>query len=143
MINPINHGTSPDIVNTYKAEPYVVAADVYGVPPHIGRGGWTWYTGSAGWMYQLIIESILGLKREGNILRFEPCIPFEWKSFWINYRFGRTQYQIQFRNINGEFSSLTLDNIDQPENAVVLQDDGQQHQIIVSQSIGAPVLHDK
>ena len=75
LINPLNHGLNATDIASYKAEPYVMAADVYGVSPHTGRGGWTWYTGSAGWMYMLIVESFLGLKREGNVLYFEPCIP--------------------------------------------------------------------
>ena len=87
MINPLNHGSTDDKVSIYKAEPYVLAADVYGVAPHTGRGGWTWYTGSASWMYQLIIGSFLGLKLEGNRLKFEPCIPKEWKSFKVHYRY--------------------------------------------------------
>jgi cyclic beta-1,2-glucan synthetase len=95
MINPLNHGSSREIIETYKVEPYVLAADVYGVEPHIGRGGWTWYTGSAGWMYQLIIESFLGINREGNTLKINPCIPEDWRSFKVTYRFENTAYQIE------------------------------------------------
>ena len=75
LINPVNHALSGQDAATYKVEPYVVAADVYTSPPHAGRGGWTWYTGSAGWMYRLIIESLLGLRLEVDQLRFEPCLP--------------------------------------------------------------------
>jgi cyclic beta-1,2-glucan synthetase len=75
IINPINHARTPTDLATYKVEPYVIAADVYAVSPHVGRGGWTWYTGSAGWMYRLIVESLLGLRLEGETLRIEPCLP--------------------------------------------------------------------
>jgi cyclic beta-1,2-glucan synthetase len=75
MINPVNHTGSPEEITKYKVEPYVVAADVYAVSPHTGRGGWTWYTGSAGWLYTLILESLLGLRREGDKLHFAPCLP--------------------------------------------------------------------
>lgn len=75
MINPVNHGSSPQDIEIYKVEPYVIAADVYAISQHTGRGGWTWYTGSAGWMYQLIVESFLGLHRHDQILKFSPCLP--------------------------------------------------------------------
>jgi len=81
MINPISHSSAPDRIAKYKVEPYVVAADVYAVPPHTGHGGWTWYTGSAGWMYRLIMESLLGLRLEANCLHFKPCIPADWNEF--------------------------------------------------------------
>ena len=94
MINPVNHGGSPEAIAIYKVEPYVVAADVYAVSPHTGRGGWTWYTGSAGWMYRLIVESLLGLRLEGDTLRFVPCLPLEWKTFKVHYRYRETIYHI-------------------------------------------------
>ena len=97
MINPINHGSDAETINEYKIEPYVIAADVYGVPLHKGRGGWSWYTGSAGWMYQLIIDSFIGLKKEGNSLHFVPHVPAAWKSFSIAYRFMDTTYQITIK----------------------------------------------
>ncbi len=95
LINPINHARSPEEVARYKVEPYVIAADVYALSPHIGRGGWTWYTGSAGWMYRLIVESLLGLRLETDRLYFEPCLPAEWDSYKINYRFRDTMYFIK------------------------------------------------
>ena len=94
MINPVNHSRSPEGTTTYKVEPYVVAADVYALPPHTGRGGWTWYTGSAGWMYRLIVESLLGLRLEVDKLRFAPCLPPEWKVFKLHYRYRETVYHI-------------------------------------------------
>ena len=94
MINPVNHAEAPEKIATYKVEPYVVAADVYAVSPHIGRGGWTWYTGSAGWMYRLILESLLGLRLETDKLHFAPCLPLEWESFKMHYRYRETVYHI-------------------------------------------------
>ena len=94
MINPINHAGTPAAIATYKVEPYVVAADVYAVAPHGGRGGWTWYTGSAGWMYRLILESILGLRLEVDTLHFAPCLPADWAGFKLHYRYRETTYHI-------------------------------------------------
>jgi cellobiose phosphorylase len=94
MINPVNHSRTPEACELYKVEPYVVAADVYAVAPHTGRGGWTWYTGSAGWMYRLIVESLLGLEREHDRLRFVPCIPAHWPRFTLRYTYGDTVYAI-------------------------------------------------
>jgi cyclic beta-1,2-glucan synthetase len=93
MINPINHTKTPDDVARYKVEPYVVAADVYALSPHVGRGGWTWYTGSAGWMYRLIVESLLGLRLETDKLFIEPCLPSDWDTTRINYRYRETMYR--------------------------------------------------
>ncbi|RYD91054.1 MAG: hypothetical protein EOP54_23060, partial [Sphingobacteriales bacterium] len=87
LINPVNHGNSPETIGVYKTEPYVIAADVYGVKEHKSRGGWTWYTGSAGWMYQLILEWFIGMKRKGDQLGFNPCIPAAWPSVKIKYRY--------------------------------------------------------
>ncbi len=105
MINPVNHARSTEETATYKVEPYVVAADVYAVPPHTGRGGWTWYTGSAAWMYRLIVESLLGLRLEVDKLRFAPCLPADWKGFKMHYRYRETVYHIavlQTRQDKGE-----------------------------------------
>lgn len=87
MLSPVSHGNSPEPVETYKAEPYVIAADVYGVEPHVGRGGWTWYTGSPGWMWRVAVESILGLRTEGgSTIVLRPCIPGDWPGFSVRYR---------------------------------------------------------
>jgi len=94
MINPINHGRTVEGVATYRVEPYVIAADVYATPPHTGRGGWSWYTGSAGWMYRLIIESLLGVELDAGKLRLSPCLPADWKEFRLHYRYGETMYAI-------------------------------------------------
>jgi len=133
MINPVNHARSPEGMATYKVEPYVVAADVYALPPHIGRGGWTWYTGSAGWMYRLIVESLLGLRLEVDKLRFAPCLPADWKAFKVHYRYRETVYHIavlQTRPENGE-RSVTVDGVERPDQAIPLVDDRQEHSVEV------------
>lgn len=131
MINPINHGKSPEDVATYKVEPYVMAADVYGVHPHTGRGGWTWYTGSAGWMYQLIIHSFLGLNRKGDDIWFEPCVPAEWTSFKLRYQFKETLYNIEvFPSDTDERTAIT-DGVEQPKGIVKLIDDKAAHTVII------------
>ncbi len=110
MINPVNHGRTREETATYKVEPYVVAADVYAVSPHTGRGGWTWYTGSAGWMYRLILESLLGLRREGDRLRFTPCLPGDWEAFSVHYRYGETVYHINvLQRGGGSAAGVTVD----------------------------------
>ena len=131
MINPINHGKSPAGIAAYKVEPYVVAADVYAITPHTGRGGWTWYTGSAGWMYRLITESLLGFKREGASLRIEPCLPDDWTDFKIRYRYRETFYHISVRQTaTVEMTpSLTLDGIAQQEDIIPLVDDHIEHNV--------------
>ncbi len=133
LINPIHHGDTPAAISTYRVEPYVVAADVYGVPPHTGRGGWTWYTGSAGWMYRLITESLLGLHLEVDKLRFTPCLPREWTLLKIHYRYRETVYHITLR-ASGEgmsASRVVLDGIEQPDQSVPLIDDRRDHNIEV------------
>ena len=133
MINPLNHGSTAADIAKYKVEPYVMAADVYQVAPHNGRGGWTWYTGSAGWMYQLIIESFLGLKRHDNILHFAPCIPEEWPSLKIHYRYKETMYHISFvrSTSNNNVTNVLVDGIEQTNKNVLLINDGLQHEVEV------------
>jgi cellobiose phosphorylase len=128
MINPVNHGKTREKITTYKVEPYVVAADVYAVAPHRGRGGWTWYTGSAGWMYRLILESLLGLRLEVDKLRFAPCLPSDWESFKIHYRYRETFYHITIHQTdNGSTASVTFDGVEQPDGSIPLVDDRQEH----------------
>jgi cellobiose phosphorylase len=137
IINPVNHGRTIEEIATYKVEPYVVAADVYAVSPHVGRGGWTWYTGSAGWMYRLILESLLGIRLEVNKLRFAACLPGDWESFKVHYRYRETLYHISFRNIdmlqpdNGSVASVTVDGVEQPDKAIPLLDDHKEHSVEV------------
>jgi cellobiose phosphorylase len=133
MINPINHARSPEGITTYKVEPYVVAADVYARAPHTGRGGWTWYTGSAGWMYRLIVESLLGLRLEVDKLRVAPCLPADWKRFMLHYRYRETLYHITVLQVsagNGE-KSVTVDGVEQHDKAIPLVDDRQEHSVEV------------
>lgn len=101
LINPVNHGRTPAEVNRYRAEPYVVAADVYSVPPHTGRGGWTWYTGSAGWMYRVGIEGILGITLRGGNLRIDPCIPRTWPGYEAVFSPAGATYRITVENPHG------------------------------------------
>jgi cellobiose phosphorylase len=133
MINPVNHARSPEAIATYKVEPYVVASDVYAFSPHNGRGGWTWYTGSAGWMYRLIVESLLGLRLEVDKLRFAPCLPADWKSYKVRYRYRETVYNITVLRMpvgDGE-TSVTVDGVEQHDGAISLVDDRQEHSVEV------------
>jgi len=134
MINPVNHGKSPEAIGTYKVEPYVIAADVYALSPHIGRGGWTWYTGSAGWMYRLILESLLGLRLEVDKLRFAPCLPADWQQFKLHYRYRETVYHITVTQPRdaGSVKGVTLDGVQQEDTAIPLVDDRQEHTVEVS-----------
>ncbi|MBC7745648.1 MAG: cyclic beta 1-2 glucan synthetase [Flavobacterium sp.] len=130
MINPINRTSSEDKMARYKTEPYVIAADVYAEPKHNGQGGWTWYTGSAGWMYQLIIHSFIGLKREGNTLSFTPCLPEEWKTFEVHYRYLNTMYNIIItQKDETDTMMLVADGVKQEDNVITLTDDGAEHNI--------------
>lgn len=132
LINPLNHGSTPVGIATYKVEPYVVAADVYAVAPHTGRGGWTWYTGSAAWMYRLIVESLLGLRLEVDKLSFFPCLPDEWRFFKLHYRYRDTFYHVTVKNNGGrEATRVTLDGVDQLDKAIHLIDDRQEHSVDV------------
>ena len=133
MINPVNHGKTAEEIATYKVEPYVLAADVYSRTPHAGRGGWTWYTGSAGWLYRLITESFLGLHQEGNKLTITPCVPKEWKSFKVHYLYKNTMYHIEVMQINiGEEISVRVDGVQQPGQIITLIDDGEEHTVRVA-----------
>ncbi|NOT06222.1 MAG: hypothetical protein HOP27_16645 [Anaerolineales bacterium] len=134
MLNPITHADTPEKVVRYKVEPYVIAADIYGVAPHIGRGGWTWYTGSSAWMYRLGIEAILGITRVGNALNINPCIPHDWPGFKVDYRFGNTHYKINVENlnrVNRGIGQVMLDGNLLPGWLVPLVDDGKEHEVHV------------
>jgi cellobiose phosphorylase len=134
MINPINHSNTEDAISVYKAEPYVVAADVYSMAQNKGRAGWTWYTGSAGWMYQLILESLLGIRLAGNKLRLKPCVPAEWKSFKIVYRFRDTNYNITLlqKEMKNEDVFIEIDGVKQDGKEVNLIDDKSDHTVIIN-----------
>ena len=140
MINPANHATSREAIETYKVEPYVIAADVYAVAPHIGRGGWSWYTGSAGWMYRLIIESLLGLRLETDKLHVAPCLPAHWDGLKIHYRYRETVYHIAIVQTpageegksgkRGE-TRVTVDGVEQGSQPIALIDDHREHTVEV------------
>ena len=102
MLNPVNHGSTAEEIARYKVEPYVMSADIYGAAPHTGRGGWTWYTGAAGWMYRLTVETLLGLQLEVDQLRIAPCTPAHWESYKIHYRYRETLYHITIRHNAGQ-----------------------------------------
>jgi cyclic beta-1,2-glucan synthetase len=141
MLTPVWHTRDQAITDIYKTEPYVVAADVYGEPPHVGRGGWTWYTGSAGWMLRVAVESILGFSTEnGNTIVVNPSISASWPTCKLNYRRpdGRTNYQITIENPAGKERGVTAATLDgQPvevangQARVPIADDGQAHRVVV------------
>ncbi len=132
LLNPINHANTRAGIHRYKVEPYVACADVYSTPPHVGRGGWTWYTGSAGWMYRAGLEWILGFRLRGKTLLIDPCIPARWPNFEIVYRYGSTRYEIAVENPRGVsrgVSSVELDGkaLAQRPAQIALADDGVTH----------------
>jgi cellobiose phosphorylase len=132
LLNPIQHSASPAQTATYKVEPYVVAADVYAVAPHTGRGGWTWYTGSAGWMYRLLIETLLGLNPEGNQLHLRPRLPGSWSSCKIHYRYRETLYHITVSSSPEGSAGPSRTFVDGKElagDAIRLQDDHREHAV--------------
>ncbi|HEY2862731.1 MAG TPA: glycosyl hydrolase family 65 protein, partial [Casimicrobiaceae bacterium] len=133
MIDPVKHAESADAIATYKTEPYVLASDVYALTPHIGRGGWTWYTGSAGWMYRFIVESLLGLRLEGNRLHFAPCLPADWTAFKLHYRYRATVYHISVVPTGGADGDTraAVDGAQRHEDAISLVDDHQEHIVAV------------
>lgn len=134
LLNPISHSDALAKAAQYRVEPYVIAADVYSRPPYVGRGGWSWYTGSAGWMYRLGIEGILGLHRQGQRLLLDPCIPSTWSGFQIAYRNGRTTYLLQVENpehVNRGLQETTLDGHLVADDGIPLTDDAQVHYVNV------------
>ncbi|MGE5142443.1 MAG: GH36-type glycosyl hydrolase domain-containing protein, partial [Acidobacteriota bacterium] len=134
LLNPINHTRSAGDVERYKTEPYVMAGDVYAHAPLAGRGGWTWYTGSAGWMYRAGLESILGLKRHGASFELDPCIPAAWPEYSITWRYGSTGYEIFVANPDHRCRGIAqaeLDGEAVDPAAVPLVDDGATHRVRV------------
>jgi cyclic beta-1,2-glucan synthetase len=135
MVSPIRHSSNRESVHRYRVEPYAVAADVYSEDPLVGRGGWTWYTGAAGWLYRAGLEWILGFQKRGSSLRIDPCIPRDWKGFEITYRYGDTRYRITVKNPKGicrGVSRVRLDATALDAGAhVPLSDDGREHLVEV------------
>lgn len=141
MLTPIHHTLTAEAVAIYQLEPYLVAADVYGVAPHVGRGGWSGYTGAAGWMLRVALESILGLEQvEGHSLRLRPCIPDEWPGFWLRYRLpdGAAVYDITVRTAGGAARVATVSIDDAPGSVeegaafIPLLQDRKIHQVVVT-----------
>jgi cyclic beta-1,2-glucan synthetase len=134
MLNPLTHARTPAEVETYKVEPYVVAADVYTAAGQLGRGGWTWYTGSASWMYRVGLEAILGFTKAGDSLRIEPRVPAHWGDFAIEYRYGSAVYAIAVQDpgwLAASGAEVALDGRVLDDAAIPLVDDGARHEIIV------------
>ena len=134
MINPINHTRTAEAVERYRGEPYAVAADVYGHPMHVGRGGWTWYTGSAGWMYQAAIDAFLGLRLQGSTFSLDPCIPAAWTEYTLVWTRGRTRYHVTVSNphhANRGVASAELDGIPVDPLQIPVSDDGREHQVAI------------
>ena len=132
ILNPINHGNSLAAIHRYRVEPYVVAGDLYSMPPQVGRGGWTWYSGSSGWMYRVALESILGFQLRGDRLKIDPCIPRAWPRFEIAYRYKSSRYDIVVENPHGVcrgIAGVELDGatLDDRSGLLPLLDDGQTH----------------
>jgi cyclic beta-1,2-glucan synthetase len=132
LINPINHASTRAGIHRYKVEPYVVCADVYSAESHVGRGGWTWYTGSAGWMYRTAIEGILGINLRGDVLSINPCIPHAWTGFEITYKHGSSRYHVAVDNPNGVCRGIVRASLDDREISrtaceIGLVDDGKYH----------------
>ena len=140
MLNPVNHTRTAPAIDRYKAEPYVLAGDVYSNPLHRGRAGWSWYTGAAGWLYRAGLESILGLRRHGATFDIDPCIPSTWPEFSITWRIGKTRYEInvvnEHRRCRG-VGTVTLDGRPVDARAVPIVDDGGTHRVEVS--LGDPM----
>jgi cyclic beta-1,2-glucan synthetase len=144
LLNPINHSSTRAGLHKYKVEPYAAVGDVYAVPPHTGRGGWTWYTGSAGWMYRAGLESILGFKLQGDRLRMDPCVPRWWREFEITYRRGRAVYRVKVENplgVNRGVVTVEVDGTPQSDGSITLTDDEKTHNVRIV--LGEPVLKEE
>mgnify|MGYP005834658999 CR=1 FL=1 len=134
MINPVNHSRTQLECWRYKTEPYVMCADVYAIHPHEGRGGWSWYTGAAGWMYRVGMEHMLGIKKRGNMIYVDPCIPKEWDEYEVKYQYGSSVYNICIKNPNGVskgVKSICIDGKIIEGNSFMLENDGAQHAVHV------------
>jgi cyclic beta-1,2-glucan synthetase len=134
MLNPVEHARTPEETERYTVEPYVVAADVYALEGQVGRGGWTWYTGSSGWMYRVWIEEVLGFKLRGDTLTIDPVVPTDWREFTIRYRYKSTSYAVSVENPDGVehgVAWLEVDGIRIPDLVIGLYDDGCKHSVTV------------
>ena len=142
MINPINRTRTPEGVERYRTEPYAVAADIYAHPMHVGRGGWTWYTGSAGWMYQAAIEALLGFRRRGSTFSIDPCIPSMWPEYTLTWTWNGTRYHVTVKNPQHRcrgIETASADGATVDPMAIPLYDDGREHEIVIT--LGPPVAN--
>ncbi len=140
IINPIRHADSPSGAATYKVEPYVVAADVYSARGHEGRGGWTWYTGSAGWMYRLLVEDLLGLRLNIDVLTVSPLFPPDWNQYTLHYRYRNTFYHIRVVKTGPQTTQvhrMILDGVEQHDKSIHLMDDGKEHSAVVEVGVSS------
>ncbi|NMC80796.1 MAG: glycosyl transferase family 36, partial [Chloroflexi bacterium] len=135
LLNPIAQSDGPEKADVYRVEPYVICGDIYSTSPYVRRGGWTWYTGSAAWMYRLGLEGILGFHKAGNTLRIDPVIPPDWAEYEIRYQFGKSVYLIRVQNpehVATGVRQMALDGKPLKGGAIPLVDDQQKHQVIVT-----------
>jgi cyclic beta-1,2-glucan synthetase len=130
-IDPVHHGDSPEAIARYRVEPYVMAADIYTNPQHAGRGGWTWYTGSAGWMYRLILETLLGLRLEVDHLVINPVIPASWPGFKVHYRYRETMHHLEIKGNGKRVTSVVIDGQQRSDHRVPLTDDRREHWVTI------------
>jgi cellobiose phosphorylase len=140
MLNPIHHALDPSSASIYRVEPYVMAGDLYAGAAHKGRGGWSWYTGAAGWTYRLIVESLLGIRREAGTLHFQPRVPGAWETFKVHYRYRESVHHITFRRVDGATAGVgrvVVDGVDEPGPSLTLRDDGREHEVEVE--LGLPI----
>jgi cyclic beta-1,2-glucan synthetase len=143
MLNPVNHAATRSSMSRYRVEPYVAVADVYSEPPHIGRGGWSWYTGSSGWLYRAGLEHILGLTVRAETLHLDPCIPRTWEGFTASYRHGETIYEIQVENPDGcerGVAWVEMDGQRLPDGVIPLEQGVVKHQVVVRMGNPEPPL---
>ena len=134
MLNPLTHALTPEDVAVYKVEPFVVAADVYTAPGHLGRGGWTWYTGSASWMYRVGLEAILGFQKHGNELEIRPRVPVGWPEYSVTYRYGESTYEIVVHDpgaLQDADTKVVIDGLAVDGARLTLVDDGKRHAVEV------------
>jgi cyclic beta-1,2-glucan synthetase len=141
LLNPINHSSTRAAIHRYQVEPYVVCADLYSAPAQVGRGGWTWYTGSAAWMYRTGLEGILGVHRRGGVLRIDPCMPRAWPGFEVTYKHGASRYHVAVENPSRVNRGIVRATLDEREIAcapcdIELEDDGSYHFVRIT--LGEP-----
>jgi cellobiose phosphorylase len=139
MLNPVEHARTTEEALLYKVEPYVVCADVYALENRVGQGGWTWYTGSASWMYRVWLEDVLGVQRRGNKLFIRPCVPRDWPEYSIHYRFGNSTYHIRVENPDGGKAIVYLEvdgEVLQPDSAIPLHDNDSEHHVLLRMGQG-------